>query len=187
MCPKKCTDKVPVKTRQTMFNHFWNIGNYEGRCAYIHNCVNELPKKRNYAKNPDSRRKFTRKYYLKGQEVCKITFLNTLQINSSRVNHSLKKQDDEIIVDKRGKASGGKNALSEEKVDMVINHIASFPQVSNSTKSRNKSGIKYISTDLTLNGMFNAYCDSHIEPVSRSSYKKIFYERFNLRFRYQSI
>lgn len=75
-CPKKCTEpnKLPLKTRRQIFNMFWNIGSYEGRCAFLNSCVNEQPKRRTYTKSDCSRRKMTRKYYLKGVEVCKTTF-----------------------------------------------------------------------------------------------------------------
>lgn len=62
-CPKKCTDpkKLSVKTRRQIFSMFWNIGSYEGRCAFLNSCVNETPKKKQYTKSENSRRKNTRR------------------------------------------------------------------------------------------------------------------------------
>lgn len=101
-CPKKCTDpkKLSVKIRRQIFNMFWNIGSYEGRCAFLNSCVNEAPKKKQYTKNENSRRKNTRRYYLKGVEVCKLTFVKTLQISNSRIDVSLAKMESEVSASK---------------------------------------------------------------------------------------
>lgn len=64
-CPKKCTRKISEKCRKQIFTMFWGIGTYEGRCAFLNSCINEVPKKRQYTKNEKSRRNNTRKYYLK--------------------------------------------------------------------------------------------------------------------------
>ena len=143
---------------------FWGVGTFEGRCAFISSCVNELPKKRCYTKNKaNQKRKYTRKYYLKGNEVCKVTFMKTLKISSSRVDSSLVKS--ETFIDKRGKKKSSK-AFSNEKKQIVVDHIKSsyFPQQ-------------------TLRGMWNLYMESFPdEPVSESFYKRIFYENFKLKF-----
>lgn len=124
-CPKLCTEpkKLPLKTRRQIFNIFWNIGSYEGRCAFLNSCVNELPKRRTYTKNKDaSRRKMTRKYFLKGVEVCKTTFTKTLQISNSRIDVSLQKMGSESFNDERGKKKAGHGFSDERrmKVRMTI-------------------------------------------------------------------
>ena len=68
-CSKKCTRKISKKCRKQIFTMFWSIGTYEGRCAFLNSCINEVPKKRQYTKNEKSRRNNTRKYFLKGTEV----------------------------------------------------------------------------------------------------------------------
>ncbi len=95
-CPKKCTEQLSLKVRRQIFNMFWNIGSYEGRCAFLNSCVNEIPKKRQYTKSENSRRKHSRKYYLKGVEVCKHAFVNTLKISNSRIDVSLHKMESEV-------------------------------------------------------------------------------------------
>lgn len=125
-CPKKCTDpkKLSLKTRRQIFNMFWSIGSYEGRCAFLNSCVNEIPKKRTYTKNKEeSRRKNTRKYYLKGVEVCKTTFTKTLMISNSRIDVSLQKMESENFSDERGKRKTGSKAFPDEKKEQVIRHI----------------------------------------------------------------
>lgn len=145
---------------------FWGVGTFEGRCAFIHSCVNEIPKKRCYTKNKDNqKRKHTRKYYLKGVEVCKVTFIKTLMISSSRVDSSLAKTDKEVFIDKRGR-NKSTLAFSNEKKQKVVNHIKN----------------SYCPTH-TLRGMWALYINTFPDdPVSESFYKRVFYENYKLKF-----
>lgn len=95
-CTKKCNENISRKNRRKIFNMFWSIGTYEGRCAFLNSCINEIKKKRQYTKNVNSRRKMTRKYFLKGIEVCKIMFCKTLQISNSRIDVCLSKSESEV-------------------------------------------------------------------------------------------
>lgn len=145
---------------------FWGVGTFEGRCAFINSCVNEIPKKRCYTKNKDNqKRKKTRKYYLKGVEVCKVTFMKTLQISGSRIDSSLAKTDSEVFTDKRGKKKSS-FAFTEERKLLVVNHIKDcyYPQQ-------------------TLRGMWTHFMESFPDDaVSESFYKRMFYENYNLKF-----
>lgn len=186
-CPKACTDpsKLPLKMRRQIFNLFWSIGSYEGRCAFLNSCINELPKKRQYTKNQSSRRKMTRKYFLKGIEVCKTTFTKTLMISNSRIDVSLQKMETESFTDERGRKRSGQG-FSEEKKEKIIAHIKENYQ-----------------NEPSLRGMWNAYMSNNPDdPVSESYYKSklltstpevhilnnsmflgMFYENFNLKVR----
>lgn len=159
-CPKKCTDpkKLPLKMRRQIFNMFWSIGSYEGRCAFLNSCINELPKKRTYTKNKEaSRRKMSRKYFLKGIEVCKTTFTKTLMISNSRIDVSLHKMETERFYDERGKKRIGQG-FSEEKKEKIISHI----------KDNYES-------EASLRGMWTAYMNNNSDdPVSESYYKREF-------------
>lgn len=163
-CPKKCTEpkKLPLKTRRQIFNMFWNIGSYEGRCAFLNSCVNEFSKKRTYTKNKEaSRRKMTRKYFLKGVEVCKTTFTKTLMISNSRIDVSLQKMETEDFNDARGKKKAG-HGFSDEKKEKVIMHIKDN-----------------YTPDASLRGLWGIYSATHPDdPVSESYYKSKFLESF---------
>lgn len=168
-CPKNCTDeiKLTLKTRRQIFNMFWNIGSYEGRCAFLNSCVNETPKKRCYTKNKEtSRRKMTRKYFLKGVEVCKTTFTKTLKISNSRVDVCLQKMESENFSDERGKKRS-RIGFSEERKEKVIDHIK-----------------QSFEPESSLRGMWSSYMEINPdEPVSESYYKRLFYENFDLKVR----
>jgi hypothetical protein len=168
-CPKQCTDptKLSLKTRRQIFNMFWNIGSYEGRCAFLNSCINEAPKKRCYTKNKEtSRRKMTRKYYLKGVEVCKTTFVKTLKISNSRVDVCLQKMETENFNDQRGRKKAH-IGFTQERKELVIEHIKETYE-----------------PDASLRGMHARYLEANpSEPVSESYYKRMFYENFDLKVR----
>lgn len=153
-CPKKCTRKISKKCRKQIFTMFWGIGTYGGRCAFLNSCINEVPKKRQYTKNEKSRRNNTRKYYLKGTEVCKTLFVKTLQISNSRIDVCLQKMESENFTDERGKKRLG-HGFSDELKEQVIQHI--------------KDNFRH---DSSLRGLWNTYLALHPDhPVSESYYK----------------
>lgn len=156
-CPKRCTEpyKLPLKTRRQIFNMFWNIGTYEGRCAFINSCVNEIPKKRCYTKNKEtSRRKNTRKYYLKGVEVCKKSFTKTLMISNSRIDVCLVKMETENFTDERGKKRNY-NGFPEEKKSKIIEYVK-----------------KNYNDNKTLRSLWQSFVDENIDDAISESYFK---------------
>lgn len=106
----------------------------------------------------------TRKYFLKGVEVCKTTFTKTLMISNSRVDVSLQKLETENFNDERGKKRS-KIGFSLERKERVIDHI------------KDSYG-----PDSSLRGLWNGYMELNPEePVSESYYKRMFYENFDLK------
>lgn len=73
--------------------------------------------------------------------------------------------------DMRGKAKKP-NALTQEKIDEVIDHVNSFPT----------NGKHLVDSTLTLKKMYELYKLGRDNPVSESSYKNVFYRHFKLRF-----
>lgn len=99
----------------------------------------------------------TRKYFLKGQEVCKTTFTKTLMISNSRIDVSLQKMEAESFNDERGKKRTG-HGFSDEKKEKVIGHIKENHQ-----------------TDSSLRGLWCSYQSQYPDdPVSESYYKREF-------------
>lgn len=181
-CSKKCTDIVPLETRKRLFDQFWGVGSFEGRCVLITKCVKEIEKKRTYTKNLVSRRSRSKMYNIEDHCVCKEAFLNTLQINSNRVQVALKKMKSNLIQDKRGCSSGGRNAISQERIENIIKHISSFPTyISHYCRSQTDS--QFLNPDLNLRKMYSLYQENTDDPVSLSKYKNIFYSNFNLKFK----
>lgn len=177
-CTKKCTETVGLTLRRRLFKQFWSMGTFSGRCAIITGCVSQMAKK----SMCESRRAVTNKYTIYGQQVCKKAFLKTLKIDASRVNLALRKQCCDEYTDERGMSSGGQNAMSFAQRTAVIDHIESFPKYV-SHYCRKVTNAKFLSSDLSLTKMYELYKTSHEEAISFSSYQRIFYNNFNLRFK----
>lgn len=173
-CRKRCTNNVPRELRKRLFTQYWGMGTFAGRCVFLLNCISD--------KDLSRTRDFTYKIF--GNNVCKLGLLKTLQINECRLSVALKKYKySDTFADGRGQTTGGKNFLKPSKVREVISHISSFPKyVSHYTRSETNS--KFLNSNLNLSRMYRLYKRKFKNnPVSKSSYKKIFYRRFNLRFK----
>ena len=183
-CKKKCTDIVSNQERSKIFSQFRTMGSFSARCALIKSCVKETRKKRCYTKQ-ESRRKYTRKYYIGEKEICKKAFLKTLQINQNRIDLALQKTSNNMeIVDERGTKSGGKNKCTEDQVSKIIEHINSFPKYV-SHYCRKETNANFLSPDLNLNKMYDlykAFCNNS-KSVSLATYKSTFYTKFDLKFK----
>lgn len=177
-CRKKCTDIVEVEQRRRLFMQFWSMGTFSGRCAIIVGCVSQDAKKSLSV----SRRNVTRKYTIYGKSVCRTAFLKTLRIDAGRVELALRKQCSDEYADERGKFSGGQNSMTFAQRQDVIAHIESFPKYV-SHYCRKVTNAKFLSPDLTLVKMYELYTDNHESIIGFSSYKRIFYDNFNLRFK----
>lgn len=182
-CLRKCTRVVGVEQRKRLFTQFYGMGSHGGRCAFLMSCVSQKLKKRTYTKKHLKNRMTTRTYMIFGTVVCKIALLRTLQISETRLSTALKKQMHcDTYADCRGKVSGGANAFPVSKTEEVRAHIASFPKyVSHYTRAQTES--KFLCSTLNLAKMYKLYKIDSESPVSKSSYKRVFYRDFNLRFK----
>lgn len=152
------------------------MGNFPGRCAIIVGCVTQTAIESTFVS-----RRVPKKYTIFGREVCKTAFLKTLQIDACRVDLALRKQCCDEYVDERGKSSGGQNQMTFAQREEVCAHIESFPKYV-SHYCRKVTNVQFLrSDDLTLARMNELYTEEC--TVSFSSYKRIFYDNFNLRFK----
>lgn len=178
ICRKRCTERIGVEQRRRLFKQFWSMGTFSGRCAIITGCVSQEAKKSLNV----SKRNVTREYTMCGKSVCKTAFLKTLRIDAGRVELALRKQCTDEYADERGKFSGGQNSMSFAQRQEVITHIESFPKYV-SHYCRKVTNAKFLSADLNLVKMYELYQISHQDLIGFSSYKRIFYDNFNLRFK----
>lgn len=184
-CKKKCTTILSVDSRKQVFDQFWSLGSFEGRCAFICGKVTQTHKARTYTSS-NSKRIYSRKYMLCDTEICKQTFLKTLGICQSRIDVAMQKNNrSSNFKDNRGTASGGKNKINEDDINLIVGHIDSFPKYI-SHYCRGKTDSRYLNTELNLLKMydlFKAKYPTNENLPSLATYKKIFYEKFNLRFK----
>ncbi len=167
-CSKRCTIYVPLEDRKRLFSQYWSMGTFAGRCVLLVGCVSECEGRYKYA--------------IFGKPVCKSGLLKTLQISEGRMTVALTKMKGDTYADNRGQSSGGRNAFPPAKREEIRSHIMSFPKyISHYTRSQTNS--KYLNASLNLAKMYELYKAKYQSPVSRSVYKRVFYEDFNLRFK----
>ncbi|XP_067633255.1 uncharacterized protein [Eurosta solidaginis] len=133
-------------------------------------------------------RKFQAAYYVEyeGQrvQVCQKCFLQCFDESASFVKTVLKKKlfyPDSDFFDKRG-SGGGKNKLTDEKIQLVKDHINSFPKYE-SHYTRRDTSVEYLHADVSLSQMYNLFCNKFKhDAISISAYSSIF-KTMNIKFK----
>lgn len=179
-CTSQCAENVPVESRRSEFDRFWSLNSYEAQNNFIAASVLEIEKKRSYGRNTE-KRKFSRIYKITDTKVCREMFINTLKLTTFRVNTALKKFHGRApIGDQRGLRQGGKNKLTDERIQAVVNHINKIPKYSSHYR-REQTKAEYLPPGITIQKMYDMYKQEEENPVSLMSYKNIFYTKFNLK------
>ncbi|KAF9412137.1 hypothetical protein HW555_009267 [Spodoptera exigua] len=162
------------------FHNYKNI-EVQPKNMYIAASVKEADVKRRMT-NSNMKKKFSRKYLLDKVEVCRDLFVKTLGVSTKRVNTALTKMRSQDCLDKRGSKSGGKNKCSDELVSQVRCHINSLPKYKSHYR-RSERETEYLMPDMTLDKMYDLYCEhvGEAEKVSKAMYTKLFYTYFNLK------
>lgn len=191
-CKKKCADNVPEESRKNIFHNFWDMGTFQGQNAYLCGLVQQkLPcsrRPRNSSRPPKQKINQYR-FQIEGNSVivCKKFFLGILQISDGRLTRALQKVVLGKVVgsDDRGRRPP-KNKTSIEQMEVVRNHIASFPSYqSHYTRSHNPNR-RYLAENLNLRIMYNLYLEhclqGNLPPVKEATYRRTFNNSFNLHF-----
>ena len=144
-----------------IFQTYWSQ-TYETQRQFIRENTKLLIKKRHTKKEPMlSRRKNTIEYFLPSDsakiQVCKKTFLKTLDIGERTIAYTLKKRRPHSNSDNRGKQCPTTNILESEK-EIIRQHIRSFPVIE-SHYCRKTSQRKYLEKDPSIRNMYDLYCN----------------------------
>lgn len=106
---------------------YWDLGTYNAQTGYIAALVQQHPIQRKKAPT-STRRTYSRIYTLDNEPVCRDTFIHTLRISPSRVNTALfKANNSSTMRDKRGLHSGGNLKQPVGTINLIKDHIRSFP------------------------------------------------------------
>lgn len=194
-CRKRCFEKITFKERQTLFTSFYKLSS-SAQNQFIANSIEEEEKHVQRLRRDDgkeSRRNFTRHYFLtrtdgKKIEVCQVMFLNTFDVTlkKARVVVEKKRSSGSKICseDKRGKHENHPKVPEDDKL-LIKEHINLFPAYQ-SHYSRSHTQKKYLSPDLSIAKMHRLYMDyckeRTVKPRNESLYRKIFVEEFNVSF-----
>ncbi|XP_072384357.1 uncharacterized protein [Diabrotica undecimpunctata] len=121
-------------------------------------------------------------------KVCKLYFMNTLDINSAVISTAQKKKTDEGFVDKDnrgGNPNAGRPRIHEDVKNFARRHIESFP-IMDSHYCRARTERKYLQGDLNLTEMYRQYCIKCTEEnkmqMKKHLYESIFNTEYNISF-----
>lgn len=200
-CRDKCYEKIPHEKRLQIFNEFWKTCiSWDQRRQFIANNVTKEQKRvmKTNGNLDTDRRKFTYKYRLivdsECKTVCRVMFLNTLNIGEKFLKISLEKLLDGGLVapDQRGKHTPA-NKSPPIVIQSVIEHINMYPSYE-SHYSREKSRRKFLGPDLNIPTMYKQYKEWMAEKDMPSNlvakewlYRNVFNTKFNLSFKLPSI
>lgn len=198
-CKKRCRTKLNG-TEKSIFDSFWNLGNYEKQNTYLFGSVKSIPKKRSYkkkTKRQESSRKVTFIYTVKvngvDTEICKKEFLavHGLQHSQKRLRNICRQISagrSTSKPDERGKHHNRPNKLSIEQVHSVHDHIKAFPKYVSHYSRQNNPNRVYLNHDINISILYKdfyvTWCkEQAILPVKEDRYRRIFCTEYNIGFK----
>lgn len=185
-CNFKCTTNFSLEQRQTIHQAFWNI-DPTSKLNFYAKFTTQNTTTRKRTKKEISRRAESYKYYFEKDainvQVCKVFFLNTLDVSQNRIYYYYKKKHMKKVGVAKPVIQGNhvKFQTPTSVLNKVRDHIKQFPAM-DSHYCRANSLKKYLEPSLNLTKMFNMYKISVENPVKFNMYSKIFNEEFNYSF-----
>ncbi|KAJ1518887.1 hypothetical protein ONE63_011500 [Megalurothrips usitatus] len=183
---RKCKSIVTDAIGESLFNEYWEQGNYQKRVSYICSRAESHSTERSRRRREDSGRSksVSFKYYfdINGirQQVCKETFLDTLGETDSFIRHCARKKRETtsgIGPDERRGRWKPKHEMEDTLKDSIRSHINSFPAYE-SHYSRKQTKQKYLSAEMDVAKMHALFNDGRkkigLKGTSYSSYRRIF-------------
>ncbi|CAH0560475.1 unnamed protein product [Brassicogethes aeneus] len=178
-CRMKCRERLEEENRLSIFEDYWKLSSHDKRAGFVAGLIDVKSKSLEKKKQPNKTHKnrewtYLYKFNVKGGQVsvCKNCFLKTLDETPKFIeivmNYKVKSISGATNADMRGKHEPG-NKTEENKLEVVRQHIASFPAyVSHYT--RKHTNRKYLGSGLNLTIMYDLYCQFTQSPVSKPIY-----------------
>ena len=159
----KCSHVFSEQHRKKIFTKFWSLDDNEKQVFYSQTTERSYKAMRHDQNNnkTDSRRKYTYKYFFKSDgekyQICKESYLTTLDISHRRIQWFHKKSTDSSskFHDMRGKTT--KRRIPNERLDVIRRHILSFNRMP-SLYCRASTSKEYLEPGLSLCKMYEMYC-----------------------------
>ena len=179
-CRLRCFEKFDENTRQSIFNNYWSMEDKreQRHFVYEHTESCKVQRKRESA---NKKRDQTMKYFLYSSnektQVCRIFFLNTLDIGKEVIYHIYNKKTKSTGVLKNSCSGGAHNVVNSSVLKSILEHIGSFA-VMDSHYCRSQTTRKYLYPGLSINAMYRMYkekCETDgIEAGTLSKYRDVF-------------
>lgn len=187
-CKWKCAMVIPEAKRRELFDNYWKLGDITRQREFIARSSEVIkPSHRFTMKNEP--RTFNSAFFFNindaKKRVCKQFFVNTLGISDRTVRTVKRKLDDNGFLegDQRGKHSNRINTLERHRKEAVTEFIKKIPRTE-SHYLRAQTTKEYIDGSRSLSHIFKDYDAEEkakgANPVSESSFKRIFYTEFNI-------
>lgn len=188
-CRMKCNSRISHDIREFIFKEYWGLGSYDERAKYTERFI-KINNKKTHTIGGKGKREYSNTYKIvyfnEDYKICKSCLLKTLGESNrflQTVCEKIKKYG-RVTKSERGRAASYKKK-SNERLKEVEQHINKFPAYE-SHYSRAKTAKKYLSSDLSLNTMYQLYCKENSNPVCKTVYGKVFKD-MNLSFKKPSI
>lgn len=196
-CKLKCAMQFSEDERKKLFSDFWQLGNIEKQRQYIATNIHVIQPKYRYVcisggtRNP---RRPNNAFFFRLAEqnirVCKIFFMNTLDITSSVIRSVVEKKNKMVDVllmeeDQRGKHQHQKSVDDSIK-NGIKAHINSIPIIESDYTPSNTSIKHFICGSKSISDIYRDYVqickDQKIPFGNYKLFYRIFTTEFNISF-----
>lgn len=193
-CRLKCSMKFTEEQRMSIFASYWELGDIDRQRQFIANSIDEIVPRYRYVRVGGTRtqRKPNNAFYFKLNEgrvrVCKLFFINTLDINDRPIRTVLEKKnkvcENLIEIDLRGKHSNH-HAVDQSIKDGMRVHIDSIPKIESHYLRANTSRV-FIDGSKTVADIHRDYVskckENNVAFGNYSMFYKVFTEDYNISF-----
>lgn len=184
-CSFKCTSNFTITDRAKIFDDFWKLKDDEKLAFYFKFVKCKSVVRRRVSES--NKKNTSYDYYFqigeRMQRVCRLFFLNTLNISKRRIYYAFKNCQDSTsaipTTSKRGKHI--KKSTSEEQLSEIRRHIESFEMI-DSHYCRASSQKMYLEANLSITKMYQLYIEKCEKPAKKCIYEKVFKNEYNIGF-----
>ena len=197
-CKDGCYEKIGRENIEEIFQHFWDIGDYDRQNEYLVNCITETSYKRKYTKKAVSKRPHKVNFHVTHSSVthslCRVAFMNIFGIKRRKMAILLEKRRSSksgigvLDTDKRGKTVTPANKIKGSRLETLHEFIKLLPVVS-SHYTRAKAPLRqYLPYGGSIVNLYTEYSIwmqlnySNIIPVTQSFFRSVFTTDFNIQF-----
>lgn len=190
-CRLKCSTKYTEVDRQQIFDEYWAIGEVEKHRSFILSSMQTVAPRYRYQREGSHRKENQAFYFQKNDRkirVCKLFFMNTLDINTRTIRTVVDKKSTvtgaSVIPDLRGKHENHIKVPEFIKY-RIKTYIESIPRIESHYCRRNTTR-EFIDGGKTLSQIHRDYvdeCKSEYLPYANYQlFSRIFNEEFNISF-----
>ncbi|XP_071050843.1 uncharacterized protein [Onthophagus taurus] len=196
-CRKKCFETLKEEVRKEILRHFNLLLTEDEQNLYLCGLISLVPVATRRPRQPEESAKLrdaTFFYIIRAKindrieevSVCRTAFMSIHGITKSKVEHLVRslKMTGIAPKNKRGKHNTRPRKLSPEVLNIIHDHIKSFPNRSSHYGLRDSLKI-YLSEDLNMKKMHKLFEEVHPQvKISYETYRTVLERDFNISFGY---